>query len=102
MLHMVVATHGPDMCAAVIPEIRDKAVSAFKRMDEVAKKLGVTVNGGWGNMPGHVMYMICDAPNAHVVNQMAAELQLMDWRTVIVSPVISFDEIQTRLQQLKK
>jgi hypothetical protein len=101
MLHMVVATHGPETCAAVIPEIRAKAESALKRMDEVGKKLGVTVKGGWGNMPGHVMYMVCDAPNAHVVDQMTVELQLMDWSTVVVSPVITFDEILGRLQQRK-
>ena len=101
MLHMVVATHGPDTCAAVIPEIRTKAESGLKRIDEVAKKLGITVKGGWGNMPGHVMWMVCDAPNAHVVSQMAVELQLMDWSTVTVTPVIGFDEILARLQQRK-
>ena len=101
MLHMVIVTHGPDTCAVVVPESRDKYLSAMKRKDEVAKKLGITILGGWGNMPGHTMYFICDAPNAHVVNQMTAELQLMDWNTVVVSPVIALEEAQARLQQRK-
>ena len=84
MLHLVVATHGPETCAAVVPEFRDKALSANQRMGEVTKALGITVQGAWTNMPGHILYFLLDAPNAHVVNQMAAELQLMDWSTVVV------------------
>ena len=52
-------------------------------------------------MPGHTIYMVCDAQNAHMVNQMAAESQLMDWNTVVVSPVITLDEVQAGLQQRK-
>jgi muconolactone delta-isomerase len=101
MLHVVVATHSPDTCAAVVPEVRDKAMSSMKRRDEVAKKLGITLQGAWTNMPGHITYLVCDAPNAHVVNQMAAELKLMDWNTVVVTPVITLDDAMTRLQQQK-
>jgi len=101
MLHMVVGTHGPDTCAAVVPEVRDKALSALKRMDEVAKRLGITVQGSWTNMPGHTLYFVVDAPNAHVVNQMTVELQLMDWNTVVVNPIITMQEAMARLQQRK-
>jgi hypothetical protein len=102
MLHMMVARHGPQTCAAVVPELRDKALLALKQRDKVAKKLGITIQGGWTNMPAHTIYFICDAPNAHVVNQLAVELQLMDWNTVHVSPVITFGETQKRLQQRKR
>jgi len=101
MLHMLVATHGADTCAYAVPALRDKALSALKRRDEVVKKLGITIQGAWTNMPGHTIYMICDAPNAHVVNQMAMELQFMDWNTVVVTPVITLDEVQKVLQQRK-
>jgi hypothetical protein len=46
--------------------------------------------------------MVCDAPNAHVVNQMAVELQLMEWNTVRVSPVITFGETQKVLEKRKR
>jgi muconolactone delta-isomerase len=101
MLHMVVATHGPESCPVVAPDSMNKASSAIKRMGEVTKALGITVQGSWTNMPGHVMYFLLDAPNAHVVNQMAMELQLMDWNTVDVNPVITVQEAMTRLQQRK-
>jgi len=101
MLHMLVGTHNADTCAFAVPAWRDKALSALKRREEVAKKLGITIQGAWANMPNHTMYFVCDAPNAHVVNQMAIELQLMDWNTIVVSPVITFDEVQKVLQQRK-
>ena len=101
MLHMLVGTHNPDTCAFAVPEWRGKALSALKRRDEVAKKLGISIQGGWANMPGHVLYFVCDAPNAHVVNQMAIELELMNWNTIVVTPVVTFDEVLKVLQQRK-
>ena len=101
MLHLVVATHGPDTCPAAVPELRDKVSSNFQRMGEVTKALGITVQGVWTNMPGHTVYFLLDAPNAHVVNQMAAELHLMDWSTVVVNPVITLEQAMERLQQQK-
>jgi len=101
MLHLVVATHGPETCAAVVPEFRDKALSVKQRMGEVTKALGITVQGAWTNMPGHTVYFLLDAPNAHVVNQMAMDLHLMDWNTVVVNPVVTLEQAMERLQQQK-
>ena len=101
MLHLVVATHGPETCAAVVPEFRDKALSANQRMGEVTKALGITVQGAWTNMPGHTLYFLLDAPNAHVVNQMFAELHLTDWNTVVVNPVATLEQATEKLQQQK-
>ncbi len=97
MLHMVVATHGPDTCAASHPEVREIAVAGMQRMGEVARALGATIQGGWTNMPAHVLYFLVDAPNAHVVNQLAADLRLMEWNTVNVTPVITMDETVGKL-----
>ena len=101
MLHMAVATHSPETCAAVVPEWRDKALSAFQRMGEVTKALGITAQGTWTNMPGHTIYFLLDAPNAHVVNQMFMELHLMDWNTVVVNPVTTLQQAIERVQQQK-
>ena len=92
MLHMVIATHGPDTCAASVPEIRELAKSTLPKLEEVAKGLGVTVQGGWANMPAHAIYILVDAPNAHVVNRLSAEVQLMNWNTVVVNPVITLED----------
>ncbi len=98
MLHMVVATHGPDTCAAVVPEAAEMAKAGFQQIDEAAKKLGVTVQGTWTNMPAHILYILVDAPNAHVVSQLFRDIHLMDWNTVVVNPVITLQEAMGSLQ----
>ena len=92
MLHMLLAIHGPDTCAAAVPAIREIAMEGFQKMDEVTKALGITVQGSWANMPAHVPYLVVDAPNAHVVNQLARESRLMEWNTVTVTPVLTLNE----------
>ena len=99
MLHMIVAIHGPDTCAANVPEVRDMAVSAFQRMDEITAALSIKVQGAWANMPAHAIYIVVDAPNAHVVNQMAREAQLMNWNTVTVTPIVTLQEAIGAVQQ---
>jgi hypothetical protein len=98
MLHMVVATHGPDTCAAVVPEVTEMAKAGFQQIDEAAKKLGITVQGTWTNMPAHTLYILVDAPNAHVVSQLFRDIHLMDWNTVVVNPVLTLQEAMGSLQ----
>jgi hypothetical protein len=74
---MVVATHGPDTCAAVVPKVQEVAMAGFQQIDEAAKKL---------------------APNAHVINQLSRDIHLMDWNTVVVNPVITLQEAMGTLQ----
>ena len=102
MLHMLVAKHGPETCAAVVPELRDKALAALNERDKIAKKLGITIEGGWTDMPGHTIYMVIDAPNAHVVQQLSMEMQLMEWNTVSVNPVVTLVETKKVLEQKKR
>ena len=89
---MDMVTHGPDTCVAAVPEIMEMAMDGFQKMDEVAKSLGITMQGSWANMPAHVIYVVVDAPNAHVVNRLGRETKLMNWNTVVVSPIITLDE----------
>jgi muconolactone delta-isomerase len=70
-------------------------------MDEVTKVLDITVQGAWTNMPGHTIYFLVDAPNAHVVNQMLAELHIMDWNTVVVNPVVTLEEALEKIKRQK-
>tara|TARA_Y100000294_G_C8331012_1_gene246727 strand:+ start:226 stop:525 length:300 start_codon:yes stop_codon:yes gene_type:complete len=94
---MVVATHGPDTCAVSNPQVREIAMAGVQRMGEAAGALDVAIQGAWANMLAHVQYFLVDAPNAQVVNQLAAELRLMEWNTVVVNPVITMDEAVGKL-----
>ena len=37
---MVVATHGPDICAAVVPEMTEMAKTGFQQIGEAGKEAG--------------------------------------------------------------
>jgi len=100
MLHMVVATHGPDRCPMTDPALAQKLLTANQRMGDVTQKLGVTLQGSWTNMPAHTTFMLVDAPNAHVVDQMAIELKLMDWNTIRVYAVVTMQEAMAHLRQI--
>jgi muconolactone delta-isomerase len=92
MLHMVVMTHGLDTCAAVHPASGEKARNAVEKMAEVSKKHQVTVQGAWVDAPGHVFYILADAPNAHAVNNLMTELQFFHWNTVDIHPIVTLEE----------
>ena len=92
MLHIVTLSHGPDTCAAAHPEMGELARSAWAQLAEASKNLDVNVQGSWADMPGHVIYMLADAPNAHAVSRLTQELKLFHWNTVNIHPVISMDD----------
>jgi hypothetical protein len=61
-------------------------------MDAVATKLGIKVQGWWVNPPGHTFFVLVDAPNAHVINNLMTELRLFHWNTIQVHPIVTMDE----------
>ena len=92
MLHMVVITHGPDTCPASHPENREPSRYAHENIDQVAKKLSITVHGWWVDPPAHVFYILADAPNAHAVNTLVSDLRLFLWNTIDIHPVMTMAE----------
>jgi hypothetical protein len=98
MLHMIIATHTPDDCPMNDAALAKKVLAANRRIPQVSKKLGVTVKGSWTCMPAHMTFMLVDAPNAHVLNEMAIELQLMNWNTSVLYPVTTMEEALKNLK----
>jgi len=92
MLHMVVITHSADTCAASHVEAGDLLRSARDQMADASKKLGINVQGWWVDPPGHVFYLLADAPHAHAVNGLMTELKLFHWNTIDIHPIITMDE----------
>ena len=92
MLHMIVLTHGPDTCAAVDPEAGEMARTAMTQMEEVSNKFQCFVKEAWVDPPAHTFYLVADAPNAHVINQVMQELKFMLWNTVDIHPIVTLEE----------
>ena len=92
MLHMVVLTHGPETCAAINSASSEMARTAVAQMEDVSKKFQCFVKGAWVDPPAHTFYIVADAPNAHVVNQVMEELKFMLWNTVDIHPIVTLEE----------
>lgn len=99
MLHMVVITHGPDTCAAVHPDLGDKARKGIGQLEEISKKHQLTVKGSWVDAPAHVFFFLIDAPNAHAINDLMVETELFHWNTVDIHAVGTLEEAMSLTTQ---
>ncbi len=93
MLHMAVIEHGADTCAAVHPHIGDLARQGMGDLESIGRKHGVEVKGSWGNAPAHKFFVLVDAANAHVVNEMLIEAKVFHWNTVNVLAVKTLEDM---------
>ena len=92
MLHMIVMTHGAETCAAINKTSSEMLKTAMSRMDEVLKKYQCFIQGAWVDPPAHAFYIVADAPNAHVVNQVMEDLKFMHWNTVDVHAIVKLED----------
>lgn len=69
MLHMVVNSHNPESCAFRGRDEGRILSDAFEQLDERSAEQGVTVKGSWVNRGAHEMFVLVDAPNAHVIEE---------------------------------
>ena len=100
MLHIVVATHGPETCPLAVDKVRDKNIGAASRMEEVVKDYGCTLEGAWTSRASHTLYILMDGPNAHAVEDVLAELRFPEWETATITPVFTMQEGVHTLQRM--
>ena len=100
MLHLVIATHGAETCPAAHAFAREIALPGLQKLTAGLPDEDMTVVGGWADMPGHALYLIIDAPNAHRVSQLAMGLGMAKWSTVNVRPVLQMGELQQALANM--
>ena len=65
------------------------------RTDQLTKKHGIKVIGGWNSMLDHLSVLVFDAPNMEALVKMSMEPEMMAWigyNTSKLMPVISLEE----------
>lgn len=89
MLHMVILRHSPESCPG---RPGNEAIHpCANAMQEFLVKAGVTTIGRWADPPGHVNYLVLDAPNAHVIMEALMESGLFAHTSTEIRPVLSMD-----------
>lgn len=87
MLHMLVNTHNPESCA-YRGEAEDEAlVGALEAIKGHAPEQGLEWRGSWVNRSAHEIFMLVDAPNAHVIEQALVSAGLVGRTHTRVLPV---------------
>jgi hypothetical protein len=97
MLHLVTATHNPEACPAAFDAAKEIALPGISRLANGDMPPGVTLVGAWVNMPGHALYAVVDAPNAHEIVDFCMSAGFGAYSTVNVTPVVEIESLHRRL-----
>lgn len=89
MLHMVIVRHTAESCPG--RPGNDDVHPCLQTLEQLIADGGVGVVGRWGDPPAHVNYLVLDAPNAHVIQEMLMESGIFGHTTTEIRPVLSMD-----------
>lgn len=76
MLHMLVNVHNPESCAYRSAEDDAALTPGLERFGAAAEARGASLRGWWVNTGAHTFFLLVDAPNAHVVDELLRDAEL--------------------------
>ena len=89
MLHMVIVRHTAESCPG---RPGNEAIHpCLHTLDEMLASGEVKLVGRWADPPGHVNYMLLDAPSAHAITEMLMESGISAYTTSEIRPVVPMD-----------
>jgi hypothetical protein len=89
MLHLVIVRHTAESCPGR-PGNED-VHPCLQSMAELLAHREVTTVGRWADPPAHVNYLVLDAPNAHVIQEVLMESGLSGHTTTEIRAVLSME-----------
>ncbi len=92
MLFHVTATHSEDNCPGYNLELIPTVVKGLKAREEIARKHGVKLLGGWSAAPDHTFFFIVDANSSHDIDMFVTEATPFK-QAYKVAPVMSLEDL---------
>ena len=89
---MIVNSHNAESCAFRGEEEDELLSGALKRFQELAPEKALTVEGSWVNRAAHEIFMLIDAPNAHVIEETVVAAGLVGRTHTRIVPVTSLKQ----------
>lgn len=96
MLHMIVNTHHAESCAFRGDHEGKILSDAFDAFDGQAGERGITISGSWVNRAAHEIFVLVDAPNAHVIEEGLLEAGLVGRTHTRVLSVVPVADLQVQ------
>jgi uncharacterized protein with GYD domain len=93
MLHMLVSTHNPESCAFRGEAEHELLTGGFDTFKEKATERGCEVRGWWVNPPSHEIFVLVEAPGAHVIDEALIEAGLVGRTHSKVLAVVPLEEL---------
>ncbi|CAN5451113.1 hypothetical protein BH18ACT16_BH18ACT16_14870 [soil metagenome] len=92
MLHMIVSTHNPESCAFRGKEEEELLNKAGEEFEESLPASDLALKGSWVNRAAHEIFMLVDAPNAHVIEEALLAAGLVGRTHSRVLPVVALED----------
>jgi len=95
MLFLQISRHSPESCPSHNEKAKKATVDLMAKTDQLTKKYGIKMIGGWSAMPDHMEVIVFDAPNLEAVMKFAMEPEMIAWmgyNTSELRPVITLEE----------
>ena len=99
---LVIAKHSPENCAMFNEEARKATLALFSQQEELHKKYGTKMLGGWIVSNEHQVIWVFETPSLDVLDQYFMEPVMRAqsaFNTTEVKIVKSVKEVATMLQQ---
>ena len=95
MLFLQTSRHSPESCPMHNEKVKKASVDLMARMDQLVKKHGIKVVGGWHSPPDHSTVVVYDAPSMEAILKFSMEPEVMAWssyHTTETKPVMTLEE----------
>ena len=89
MLHMIIMKHSPESCPG--RPGNEEIIPCLNKMQALLAERKIKTVGRWADPPGHVNYLVLDAPSAHEVQEVFMESGLSVHTTTEIHAVLSMD-----------
>jgi hypothetical protein len=87
MLHMVIISHAPESCPG--RPGNEEIIPCLQKLPPLLAAREVKTVGRWADPPGHVNYLVLDAPHAHAISEALMESGLSGYTRAEIRPVLS-------------
>ena len=99
-----ITRHSPESCPGANEKARKVILEVFGQMDELLKKHGVKVIGGWNVHPEHLIVMVYEAPSFEAFQKFRMEPEmdkLAYLQTSEIKVAASMEDVLKFLKQMK-
>jgi hypothetical protein len=95
MLFLQISKHAPESCPMHNEQAKKVTADLMAKMDQLTKKYGIKIVGGWNSMSDHSVVVVYDVSSFEALMNFSMEPEVMAWtgyNDTETKPVITIEE----------